>query len=225
VSATDATSSTGLQLLLTAERLFAQRGIDGASLRQIAAEAGSANNSAVRYHFGTKPELLQAIFAHRLGDLQRHRALLGARADPDDLRARVEAHLLPLLELAEAPDNHYVSFVEQLQRAGAEGVLVDQPEVRRSRTEFVAGMRCLLPHLPEPARTLRIEHAQDLGLHLAAERERAVDRAEPRVPFALYVSAVVDGITGFLSAPCSAETAGLTARHRSARPRLGPRLV
>jgi hypothetical protein len=39
------------------------------------------------------------------------------RADPDDLRSRIEAHLLPLLERAEAPDNHYVSFVEQLQRS------------------------------------------------------------------------------------------------------------
>lgn len=45
-------------LLLTAERLFAQRGCDGVSLREIAQEAGSRNNNAVQYHFGSREELL-----------------------------------------------------------------------------------------------------------------------------------------------------------------------
>lgn len=112
--------STALQLLLTSERLSARHGIDGVSLRQIAAEAGSSNNSAVRSHFGTRDEPLGAIFAHRLGTLTQRRTLLKERADPKDLKSMVEAHTLPLLELAEAPDNHYVSVVEQLQRSGAE---------------------------------------------------------------------------------------------------------
>jgi AcrR family transcriptional regulator len=220
-----ATSGTALQLLLAAERLFARHGIDGVSLRQIAAEAGSSNNSAVRYHFGTKNDLLAAIFSFRLGELQHRRALLAERADPDDLRAHVDAHILPLLELAESPQSHYVSFVEQLQRSGAEDVLVDQRAVRRSNAEFVAAMRRLLPDLPEPARTLRIEQAQDLGLHLAAERERAVSRGGRVLPFGVYVSTVVDGITGFLEAPCSDETSRLLARHKAVKPRFGLRLV
>jgi AcrR family transcriptional regulator len=222
---TPATSGTALQLLLTAERLFARHGIDGVSLRQIAAEAGSSNNSAVRYHFGTKNDLLAAIFSFRLDELQRRRALLADRADPDDLRARVDAHILPLLELAESPESNYVSFVEQLQRSGAEGALVDQQAVRRSNAEFVTAMRRLLPDLPEPARTLRIEQAQDLSLHLAAERERAMSRGDRVLPSGAFVSTVVDGITGFLQAPCSAETSRLLARHKSLKPRFGLRLV
>jgi len=206
------TTSTGLQLLLTAERLFAVHGIDGVSLRQIAAEAGSSNNSAVRYHFGSKDELLHAILAYRLGDLIQRRALLLQRADPEDLRARIEAHLLPLLELAEAPDSCYVSFVEQLQRSGDETVIADQQDVRRSRAEFAAAMRGFLSDLPEPALTVRIEQAQDLCLHLAAERDRGVDRGGTRVPFALYVSTAVDAVTGLLAAPASPETAALIAR-------------
>ena len=125
-------TNTALQLLLAAERLFAQHGIDGVSLRQVAAEAGSSNNSAVRYHFGTKQDLLAAIFTYRLDELMRRRAQLAERADPADLRARVEAHLLPLVELAEAPDSHYVGFVEQLQRSGAIDVFVAQGAVRHS---------------------------------------------------------------------------------------------
>jgi hypothetical protein len=53
--------------------------------------------------------------------------------------------------------------------------------------------------------------AQDLCVHLAAERERAVNRDDTRLPFALYVSTAVDAVTGLLAAPASAETAGLIA--------------
>ncbi|WP_213016730.1 TetR/AcrR family transcriptional regulator [Mycobacterium vicinigordonae] len=204
--------ATALQLLVAAERLFAEHGLAGVSLRQISMEAGSSNNSAIRYHFGSKDELLRAIFAYRLGDLTQRRALLKARANPDDLRAQLEAHILPLLELAESPDSSYVSFVEQLQRAGAVEVFVHQENAMKSQDEFGSVLRRLLAHLPEPARALRIQQVQDLGVHLAAERERAVGRGDAVVPFALFVSGVVDGLAGFLGAPASAETEQLIAR-------------
>jgi AcrR family transcriptional regulator len=207
--------ATALQLLLAAERLFAEHGLAGVSLRQISIEAGSSNNSAIRYHFGSKDDLLRAIFAYRLNDLMQRRALLKARANPDDLRAQLEAHILPLIELAESPDSSYVSFIEQLQRAGAVDVFVHQPNAVKSQADFTCGMQGLLSHIPEPARTMRIQQAQDLAVHLAAERERAIRRNDPVVPFALFVSGVVDGLAGFLQAPASAETELLISRENS----------
>jgi hypothetical protein len=41
----------------------------------------------------------------------------GQRCTRAYLRAQLEAHALPLIELAESPDSPYVSFIEQLQRA------------------------------------------------------------------------------------------------------------
>ena len=143
--------ATALQLLLAAERLFAEHGLDGISLRQILIEAGSSNNSAIRYHFGTKDDLLRAIFAYRLGDLMQRRALLRAIFNPDELRAQLEAHVLPLIELAESPDSSYVSFIEQLQRAGAVEVLLHQSDAVKSQDEFASGMQRLLAHIPESA--------------------------------------------------------------------------
>jgi AcrR family transcriptional regulator len=207
--------ATALQLLLAAERLFAEHGLAGISLRQIAIEAGSSNNSAIRYHFGSKDDLLRAIFAYRLGDLTQRRALLRARADPDDLRAQLEAHILPLIELAESPDSSYVSFIEQLQRAGAVDVFMHQSDAMKSQEDFMSRMQRLLPHIPEPARSMRIQQAQDLAVHLAAERERAIRRNDAVVPFALFVSGVVDGLAGFLEAPASAETDQLISRDHS----------
>jgi AcrR family transcriptional regulator len=210
-----ARSASALRIVLAAERLFALHGIDGVSLRQISSEGGSANNSAVHYHFGSKEGLIGAIFRHRLPQLTSERRLLASRCDPGDLRSRFEAHYLPVLHMAEAPDNHYVSFVEQIQRrALATGVDVPEPhglpalpeEGQRSNEAFRADLHELLAHIDEPARSMRIADAQSLALHAAADRERAVASGAPLPPFDLYVSSLLDGITGFLAAPPSAAT-------------------
>jgi AcrR family transcriptional regulator len=216
-----ASSPSALRLVVTAERLFALRGIDGVSLRQIAAEAGSANNSAVHYHFGSKPRLIAAIFHHRLPQLINERRLLAARCDPTDLRSRFEAHYLPVLMLAEAADNHYVSFVEQLQRAesGYGTYLADLPEEgQRSSDDFRRDLENLLGHLDEPLRRLRIAEAQALCVHLAADRERAVTAGADVVPFELFASALFDGITGFLAAPVSDATRRRLVEHADTAP-------
>jgi len=212
------TSSSALRIVLAAERLFALHGIDGVSLRQISAEAGSGNNSAVHYHFGSKKGLIAAIFRHRLPQLISERRLLAPRCDPDDLRSRFEAHFLPVFNLAESADNHYVCFVEQMLRrglaSGARGPeLPDLPEEgRRSNDEFRRDLQALLVHLDEPLRWMRITDAQALCLHAAANRERALASGAELPPFELYVSSFFDGITGFLAAPPSEPTRGRLRR-------------
>lgn len=200
-----APTATALQLLLTAERLFAEHGLAGVSLRQIATEAGSANNSAVSYHYGSKQGLVEAIFAHRLPQLLKRRELLKARAHPGDLRARLEAHLLPVLELAESPDGAYLSFLEQLERSEEFRDLLSPAGETASRA-FVDEMRSLLPDVDEPVRSMRIAQVQMLNLHAAAERERAVRLGDHVAPFGLFVSTLMDACSGFLTAPVSEET-------------------
>ena len=50
-------------ILLAAEKLFAQRGYNGVSIRQIAEEAG-VPLALVGYYFGPKQDLFHAIFEH-----------------------------------------------------------------------------------------------------------------------------------------------------------------
>jgi AcrR family transcriptional regulator len=52
-------------ILLTAERLFAERGIEAVPLRDIGVAAGQRNHVAVQYHFGDRETLVQAIAAYR----------------------------------------------------------------------------------------------------------------------------------------------------------------
>jgi AcrR family transcriptional regulator len=60
------------QILDTAERLFAERGIDAVSLRTLTAEAG-VNLASVHYHFGSKEALVTAVFDRRVDRLNRER--------------------------------------------------------------------------------------------------------------------------------------------------------
>ncbi len=58
-----------LQILDTAERLFAMRGFDGASVRDIAQEA-DVNIAMISYYFGSKERLIESIFLKRVMDVK-----------------------------------------------------------------------------------------------------------------------------------------------------------
>jgi AcrR family transcriptional regulator len=139
------------QIVLAAERLFAEHGIDGVSLRQIGQSAGNANNSAVQYHFGTKDNLIRAIFEYRLPYLTRRRQLLVAERCPSSLRSWVECYLTPVLEQAEYPGSWYLTFVTQLHRWDQGRLLLGRiPASARATTEeFFARLRGFLD-IPEP---------------------------------------------------------------------------
>ncbi len=75
--------ATRLRLIRAAERLFAEHGFKAVSLRQIGAAAGQRNTSAVRYHFGTKERLIEAIFERRQAELEGYRQALLAALPPE----------------------------------------------------------------------------------------------------------------------------------------------
>ena len=48
-------------IMRAAEQMFAERGLDGVSLREITRAVGARNTSATQYHFGDRKGLLRAI--------------------------------------------------------------------------------------------------------------------------------------------------------------------
>ena len=58
-----------LQIIETAEKLFADKGFKGTSVRDIAEEAG-INVAMISYYFGSKEQLMEAIFEVRIGSVQ-----------------------------------------------------------------------------------------------------------------------------------------------------------
>jgi AcrR family transcriptional regulator len=59
---TSSTTDTKTQIINVAERLFAELGFAGTTLRNVVSEAG-VNLAAVHYHFGSKEELFRAVVA------------------------------------------------------------------------------------------------------------------------------------------------------------------
>lgn len=121
-------SKGALQLMLTAERLFGEHGIEGVSLRQIVTAAGQANSSAVQHHFGSKEGLVQAVYDMRLPELEagRMRRLeqikdqAGYVAVPQLLRA---LYLTVVLDFDELAQRHLSQFNLRLMQVS----LLDHP--------------------------------------------------------------------------------------------------
>lgn len=106
------------KLILAAERLFGQHGIDNVSLRQIVAAADQANNYAVQHHFGSKEGLVEAIFTIRMAELDtvRGTALEKIKKQktigPQDL---VRAIYMPILEAFDEKQQHlYADFTYEI---------------------------------------------------------------------------------------------------------------
>ncbi len=58
-----------IQIIEKAEELFADKGYDGTSVRDIADEAG-VNVAMISYYFGSKEKLMEALFEFRIGSIQ-----------------------------------------------------------------------------------------------------------------------------------------------------------
>jgi AcrR family transcriptional regulator len=100
-------AATRARLIRAAETLFAARGIDGASLREINRKAGQSNTGAVQYHFGDRRGLLLAVIEKHWSENEpRRHALLDQYEETGehDLRALAAALVLPLAAKLADPD-------------------------------------------------------------------------------------------------------------------------
>jgi AcrR family transcriptional regulator len=207
--------STKEQIVLAAERLFAERGYEGVSLREIGAAAGSGNNSAVQYHFGSKEQLVVAIFENRLNYIDDRRAVLIAQLEPRDIRSWVECYVLPLLEQGEIDGSHYMSFIAAVEHQV--GLFENLPERFQARTQrFHDAVGALMTGVPEPLRSHRILQVVRLSVHAASARERAKAQGLEVLPFAMHVADLLDGWAGFLQAPASSDALASVDGYRTA---------
>ena len=167
----ETTARTKDRLLDTAERLFAESGIDAISLRTITAEAG-VNLAAVNYHFQSKDALAMAVVERRFGPINRERlrmldefeAAAGEGAVP--VAKLVEAFLIPVLALKDGPGRDFVPLMARIyteQRAFMERIFRDHlfPVAQR----FHAAFQRALPHLPPAEIMWRIQFLAGAMIH------------------------------------------------------------
>ena len=144
-------------------QLFAERGVDGVTVREIAAAAGQRNHGAVGYHFGSKEALVREIVADgaRAIDVRRNQMLdvIEARGGPTTVAEVIDAILYPSLppEGARAGERSYMRFITILNLTHSElmlDVVADRWNLGYQRC--LEHLRRLMPPISAAAKNQRL---------------------------------------------------------------------
>lgn len=115
--------ATSLSILDAAERLFAERGYDGASVRDIASSAG-AQIASIAFHHVSKETLFARVVERRASELSQLRlgalAALKTGKEPLTLEAVLSAFLRPYLEKAAAGDPQWLAYARLVAMVSAD---------------------------------------------------------------------------------------------------------
>jgi len=208
-----ARESTKGRLLRTAERLFAQHGIDAVSMRSICVEADQRNNTALQYHFGDKQNLVEAILADRMTAINERRALILQQIREDgcegDLHRLVAALVAPFTDQLcdDTGGRHYVRFAAQLFSGGnAVELLTDRRPWTEAFHAIVDLIRACLSDVPEEVMAGRLALMASQLVHATAAKEFELAESGPRQRSASverFTGDLVDYIVGGLTAAVS----------------------
>lgn len=200
------------QLILTAERLFASQGIDNVSLRQINSEAGQRNSSAAHYHFGSKESLIHAVYTYRMANVdERRKRMIAAlpAEEPRSARTLIELVVLPIIEEIEHSEGgrNYIRFLAQLiGHPQADLVSIWQNRLAGSLSPIYQDLRKAIAEVPDEVFGPRFGLVWMLTIEALAGRERLASSGKGAPMLTLptvYVSNLVDTLTGMMSAPSS----------------------
>ena len=192
-------------LLLHAERLFAERGIEAVSLRDVSAAAGQRNHSAAQYHFADRHGLVAAVYAARMGEVNSRRQRLLAELElagrGDDLDALVETVIVPLVDVIAEADGWYGRFLARTRwDTLARDALVDLPEAASIRT-VVGRLIARLDGLPADLGRNRADQMLTLVVGTVAGWEWARHRGAARLSQAALTDDLIATAVALLRAP------------------------
>ncbi|MFG3338305.1 TetR/AcrR family transcriptional regulator [Glycomyces sp. NPDC048151] len=204
---TDRVAATRDAIITTAERLFAEQGVQAVSNRQISEAAGQGNNAAVGYHFGGKADLIREIVRRHVERMEplRERMYESIKGSKD-LRDWVECLVVPVFEHYDTlgEPSWFARFAAQVQFDPQLRSIVEDEALRaESLDRTVEGLSRYMPELPEDVAAERFRMMQMLMVLTPASREASMAKGEP-----VYGSswreaggALVDAIVGLLQAP------------------------
>ena len=197
------------KLLDCAERLFAEHGLEGVSLRFINSEAG-LSSAALHYHFGSKQALVESLLERQMPALmRRRRELLDAlddRPGPPTTREILAALLRPQVELlAEGgePGIRYIRFIHRLQSDGDLDFRFVLERWPGGVDRLVPLLRRANPSLPQASVERRLALAIDVMLPSLVKAPKPIGN-----DLEVYVSELLDFLTGAFEAPISGASLG-----------------
>ncbi|WP_290685858.1 MULTISPECIES: TetR/AcrR family transcriptional regulator [unclassified Haematobacter] len=218
---------TRLRLKKTALRLFAQRGLENVSIRDIQTAAGQKNNGSISYYFSSRDALIRELVADiaRILDEDNNRRLdaLEARGGPCDVRQVAEI-LLPVMhrrDLGKSEAQYQLQFFTSVLITRRDLMFEATVGADRATRRCFAHIRRLAPQMPHEVLRQRLQLMLLYALSAGASMEAGRDdnrnwkglwdqkSAEPNL---------ADTMAGMIVAPVSPETLAAVGQRRSADP-------
>jgi AcrR family transcriptional regulator len=172
---------TKFRILETATRLFAEHGLDGVALRDIAIDAG-VNNAAINYHFRSKELLIREVYRRLFAVLNQHRsralddcevAARGKTLKPQDV---VRALIEPMVRFSTSAESGGIYLVRLLFHAyGLSRDFVDQSiieQVDHIALRFVNAMEKAIPNSSRADLFWRFDFAIGACQHILIDTQR-----------------------------------------------------
>jgi len=197
------------RIMSTAEKLFAERGVNAVSNRQIGEAAGQGNIAAVGYHFGSKVDLIRAIAGNHAGQVEQIRVrLLPEVVGSSEVRDWVACLVRPITEhMAElGSPTWYARFAAQVMADPAlNRATVDDSMSSPTVQALLKGLNRCLPDLPNDVHAERGVMTRHLIIQLSVERERALAAGLPTFQqrWSDLATSLIDAVTGLWLAPAS----------------------
>lgn len=216
-------SDAPAELIRAAERLFAERGIDAVSLREITRQAGQRNSTALQYHFRDRDGLLRGLIEKHMEQVAlRRAALLDNVEGRSDVTLRDGASILvqPLTSKLDSTDGGpaFLQIAAELMNRADRIIDAAEPSGRLlydslgTMERWAARFRDLMPEGTTGA-PLHRRFAVIRFAHIEVGRRA---RIGPPIDVPLFTSQLLDMATALLSAELSEETKHLLARREQA---------
>jgi len=178
-------NDTREHIKLSARRLFAQRGIDGVTVREIVAASEQKNSGSLHYYFRTKDALVRELIVDtaKLIDDRRNAALdqMEAEGGPRHLRQVLEVLVFPSINLGEAngEEDTYLRFISLLALQNR-GLLNEVLEggLNTGYQRCLAHIRQLVTAVPAAVLEQRLVFMSISLRAILAAREASLERTE-----------------------------------------------
>lgn len=204
--------ATRLLLLMTAEQLFAERGIAAVPLRDIGAAAGQKNNGVVQYYFGDRDSLVRDIIAYRAKVSEKLRVemladiLAAGRPSVADI---VSVFVRPMSVYMEE-GNHYIALLSRyiIEHGGYQGL--ERTVIPASTVNTLRGLLGrLLPGTPADVLDERWLVMMTSAIHTLARYQTVMTSGGSlSAPIDDLLDDLVRFLTAGIEAPLAAGSAG-----------------
>ncbi|MCE9650883.1 MAG: TetR/AcrR family transcriptional regulator [Parvibaculum sp.] len=224
------------RIKLAAKRLFAERGVDGVSIREIVSAAGQRNVGSLHYYFRTKEALVRELIVDGVRHIDDRRNVmldeLEKKGGPKVLREVVDILIMPAMgnKGTGEDDDTYFRFFLMLQLNHRQLFIDALGEQKHSGYErCVAHIKQLLPDVPAALLQQRMFFAALYISTALAARESSAGGEGGRHPFWTLdytMSNLADTVQALLECKASTQTtAALTPAQFSKRGRRTMRLA